>query len=852
MTNPTVFTTDRLLEFTSVNELAKLVGSTASNWPIVAIKEIIDNALDACEDADIAPAITVEISAADRTIVVRDNGPGIAPDVVERLADLRTKTSSREAYVAPTRGAQGNALQSILAMPFALDGEKGRTVIEAFCVAHTIEFTIDHVHRVPRVRITRSRSFVQNGTAVTLLWPNSSSSNLGDAKDRIVQIARGFAFLNPHATFRLTWDGTTMVKAKTASRSWRKWRPGEPAPAAWYGFESFSRRIAASVAHDLEHGRHRTLREFIAEFRGCARSDTQKEILDAVGGARLPLHEFFREGHNAKAVYRLLEIMQESTKPVAGKELGVLGKEHFESCFHDMGIVAESFSYKRVLTDAIGGFPYVLETAFAYHGSECRQQILGLNFSPRSSDPFTDLFGRERGDEDDEDGEDDVTDLDALLTHQRISAKTPVVFALHLACPHFAFTDKGKTRLTLPSKMNGEIVGAVEHVTKRWAKTIKAEERDASARTRRLDRLCRSHTISIKHAAWEAMEDAYMAASDNDSLPANARQVMYAARIEIQERTGKQLNDAYFTQTLLPDYIAENGVGWDVVYDDRGHFREPHTGTVIGLGTLAVRDYLATAGKPKLQGLHLKPANIETRGPHGCFSAVMFVEKEGFEPLWQSVDLAERYDLAIMSTKGMSVTACRQLADEMCGKYGIPLLVLHDFDKSGFSTIGTLREATRRYTYENEISVIDLGLRLADIDGLQSEDVFDRGNEDARRSNLRKNGATNKEIEFLLHRRVELNAMTSRQLVDFVERKLRKHGIGKVIPNKEELAEAYRLFVRGREMAQIIEPELARLNGGSRVQVPANLRKRVIRYLALHPTARWDEAVAVLTSSNDT
>jgi hypothetical protein len=30
----------------------------------------------------------------------------------------------------------------------------------------------------------------------------------------------------------------------------------------------------------------------------------------------------------------------------------------------------------------------------------------------------------------------------------------------------------------------------------------------------------------------------------------------------------------------------------------------------------------------------------------------MFVEKEGFEPLWQNVDLAERYDLAIMSTKG--------------------------------------------------------------------------------------------------------------------------------------------------------------------------------------------------------
>jgi hypothetical protein len=87
---------------------------------------------------------------------------------------------------------------------------------------------------------------------------------------------------------------------------------------------------------------------------------------------------------------------------------------------------------------------------------------------------------------------------------------------------------------------------------------------------------------------------------------------MYAARPHIEERTGKPLKDTYFTQTLLPDYIAENDVNWDVVYDDRGHFREPHTGTVIGLGTLAVRDYLASAGKPKLQGPHLKLASIET------------------------------------------------------------------------------------------------------------------------------------------------------------------------------------------------------------------------------------------------
>ena len=31
---------------------------------------------------------------------------------------------------------------------------------------------------------------------------------------------------------------------------------------------------------------------------------------------------------------------------------------------------------------------------------------------------------------------------------------------------------------------------------------------------------------------------------------------------------------------------------WDIAWDDRGHFREPHTGRAIGLGTLALQDYL--------------------------------------------------------------------------------------------------------------------------------------------------------------------------------------------------------------------------------------------------------------------
>jgi hypothetical protein len=101
----------------------------------------------------------------------------------------------------------------------------------------------------------------------------------------------------------------------------------------------------------------------------------------------------------------------------------------------------------------------------------------------------------------------------------------------------------------------------------------------------------------LKKAAYAVMERAYLLASDDSRLPANARQIMYAARPLVMERTGGKCwsDSAYFTQTLLPDYIAEHAeqtADWDVVYDARGHLVEPHVRNQLGLGTLEVRSYV--------------------------------------------------------------------------------------------------------------------------------------------------------------------------------------------------------------------------------------------------------------------
>jgi DNA topoisomerase VI subunit B len=169
-----VFTTSRLAEFCSQKELVAQTGHPVEQWPLVVLKELIDNALDACEEADIAPVIKVAVNPITGVVTLSDNGPGIAPQTVKCLLDFNVRVSSREAYVSPTRGAQGNALKTVVAMAFALDGTVGETVIEAKGIRHTIRFGINGITREPQIEHTEEPGLVQNGTSITVQWPNSA------------------------------------------------------------------------------------------------------------------------------------------------------------------------------------------------------------------------------------------------------------------------------------------------------------------------------------------------------------------------------------------------------------------------------------------------------------------------------------------------------------------------------------------------------------------------------------------------------------------------------------------------------------------------------------------------------
>ena len=396
------------------------------------------------------------------------------------------------------------------------------------------------------------------------------------------------------------------------------------------------------------------------------------------------------------------------------------------------------------------------------------------------------------------------------------------------------------------------IKSMITKATKNWTKQRKAEERANSHEYNRRRALLRGVKNSLKEAVYSVLSDAYLAVSNDNTLPAHARQIMYEVRRRIQKLTTETLDDKYFTQSLLPAYVDEHAYSsrnWNIVFDARGHLVEPHTRTQVALGTLGVNRYLqgvASSTRSSFKPEHLFP----THGPKLRYGAIMFIEKEGFSELLNKVQLAERYDIAVMSTKGLSTMASRRLVDEICGTYDIPLLILRDFDKAGFSIAATLTQSSSRYTFRHEIRAIDLGIRLQDVEewNLEPESFILNGEREKTRANLLRNGATQEEAKFICGgKRVELNAFTSANFVKFIESKLNEHRIKKVTPDDDTLQIAFRRSLREQYIERHFE-DLAREAEDfvEELNLPASLSHEVAELLDQDPSIPWDAAIRVM------
>ena len=341
-------------------------------------------------------------------------------------------------------------------------------------------------------------------------------------------------------------------------------------------------------------------------------------------------------------------------------------------------------------------------------------------------------------------------------------------------------------------------------------------------------------------------------------MPVSSRQLYYALRPIVQEeaRPKNELMYGYFSQTLLPETVEDLGYSydWNVTYDNRGHFWVPHRDGAdmekIGCGTSDVNRYLHDIQEHKVSDSLSEIADISiptrypTKGLVDRCSGVLFIEKEGFHPLFEHVKLCERYDLALISTKGTCVTAAKTLLDYLCGELEYPLYILHDFDAHGIQICKTTVSDTKRYEFAHDINYVDLGLRLDDVQqwNLAPESCKPPKIAD---SLLRDGWLSPEEHAFLMSgQRVELNAFDSPDFIKCIEAKLEANGVKKVVPKQDVLRDAYQKIWVAHKANRRLENLVEELTETvEEIRVPRDIVSEVTQRLNDNPEKPWDWAI---------
>jgi DNA topoisomerase VI subunit B len=836
-------TQSRDREYFDANELRTMTGQPRERFADVVVKELGDNALDAAEmRADerkgVPPKVIIQVWRRKKDVVIRvsDNAGGISPKKVEKILDMKTRTSDKAAYRSTTRGLQGNALKTIIGMPYAL-GSKKPVIIDTQGKRFVIRPRVDPAG-VAHIDCPYRDAEDQGGTTWTVSLPLSDCGKTDFAK-----WARDFALYNPHAIVKFREISAPSSHAQSAARKpagicnpgggvqnsadsgasapaashaqsraqkrtriynplvrfpsdeWKKFLPTDLIPIQWYDEKSFAQLVFSYIHDGNQGGKKYTLRKFVILFPGFSARDRSQHVTDQFPDIDT-LDDF---EHREDRVNDLLKAMQSAPgmRPPGADALGFVGKQNFLRRFEQWYGVKQTgegkprFWYESTALE-VGGIPYVFEVALAQTKRPGRLHH-GVNFSPTFEDPLTGttlrhaIWKKKRGQEKSEFvfelwhyGARGFLEGCHAIRPETSYDKLPFhsAAAVHLVCPAPQFMEKSKTRIELPKEVATAVAETLYEACKTFYQEGERRKKDAARQAKRdeeRERAKEDKEMTLTRAVSLVLPEGIRTATGDYAYKEVSNHTLYYhVRPLVQKHTKKPLTAKYFEGTLLPAYKLRHPECRPYLYAEaRGTLYEPHTGVAVELGTREVRDYTF---------------------PKWRYRKILFIEKQGLWPIFKKARIAERFDMAIIAGEGFASEACRVLFQHaQKGEY--LLFVLHDADPYGYDIARTLAEETARMP-GYKVNVTDLGLFL--------QDALDRGlpAEQFLRKKAISQALVLNELEkqyfvgvpkspFSKHfiaRRVELNAFTAPALVEYTIAGLTKHGAtGKLIPPDDKL-----------------------------------------------------------------
>ena len=706
------------VDYFTEDGLIKQIGLTKDYWDKVVIKEIIDNALDAIEPLKCK---AVNIVQNESSLGIYDNGNGISCDIVKSIYDFSFYVSQNRLFVTASRGKQGNGLKTIISICFLknyrlLWHTKDGVILEGIIDAEKVK---DGEISVGFIEVGKTE---KRGIEIC----GYNLHQISYYKNYVYF----YSVCNPDVSFYLNYFGTEFHNPATTECVDKS----QNISLAYYDYDTFKQFIVKTQDGNT------TYKQFLEEYFGIRiknKSSIKSKIKDIDFDSKEFINDFLmlKEDQQTKRYTLLkkqligLDNALNTTIEIKDTDSPMGINDKIIPCLVEFSVKKDTFKSDSERKEA--DIECYINNSITYNNSWSIGFDGGWYKIGNKS-----VYAR---------------DLDDLLKDMKNFS-----FVFHIVSPYLKFTDAGKTRIDITSFFN-ELLDKLN-------KAIAKENRTFSSGNKR---------VSNRAIMRDYVTEAFNKASNNGRYAITARQIWYKMR-EIAPITEKKNTYNDFTQNILTEWIDANPECEDKVnFSDRGNFYVD--GSQMGLGTANVRGFINTLGRASntfdcyggvSNTMHIEDNfNLEYK-----YDKVLYIEKTGFDAIFKAEKVGDKYNMIIVSGQGFSTRAAKTLLYEVQQR-GLKLYCLHDLDISGVFIFDSFRNANMKFKYE--IPIEDLGVTFEDVEkyGIEPELV------EIKKEDTKKLESLPYEYQKFfdsgdMYRRVELNAFTTEQMLEILDRKL--------------------------------------------------------------------------------
>ncbi len=762
-----VLTKKKEMDLFTMDGLIKQTGTRPFKWDIYILKELLDNALDICESADVTTP-RIEVAVRIDGITVRDNGHGITRDTIDKIVDLNVYAGSKYYFLRPSRGRQGNALLTILPMPYVVS--RGEATECATIRSGRKQFSIsvehddiqqDYMFRVSESDLPEGINGTEICVKVSLVAMHELCKNERPHPYSYISLISNFAVFNSHCEFMADIYGEKMVHNKTGEI--RKIK-SESESIHWYSYTAFRDLIYAY----LRAGQGSlTIKNFcISRFRGISNSTKNEVLLKSMCSKKL---EDLRD--NEADIEQLLSNLREICRVLSPSVLGEIGKEQLQSFF---GSEVKGTRYKQIEENLeMDGYivPFVLEgVATQTNENTASKLYAGLNNSPLFYD----------------------NSISRLLDSGELSVETgdQILTAIHLICPNVSFSNYSKAEFDLNpfmpaiKKLLKSILGDYykgrdnakkEVEQERLREQKEREERERKEKQER-EKKEKEKKLTMQEVFDKTIGLVYYEVTDKMKFEAYIRQAFYKHRPVFAEYGFEDIDYGYYVKPLVRDWEQRMGRRM-FLRETRGVLLLPDRDEYIQIDTKLVNSFVC---------------------PDYTVKNLFYIEKRGFADALRAAKIHRRYDIAILSGQGYTTDDIKLILHKIAKTdEQIKVFCFHDCDIYG---IHILNNAGKEHYIEGtKVEITSLGILPPEaVEKKYPVEWYEP----------KKSKKTKKAVQFdyenLEHilypedfkwlaevvdgkrRRVELNIFSPLEFIQYVEKKIKEAGITeKLLPPVE-------------------------------------------------------------------